>query len=643
MARTPHRNRSLLAAALLLAGSAHAQTYSKTETITYSDNQAAWVLGQVATVTDASTGAVQTSTTYDPTTALPTATSAFGKPQATMTYNADGTLATVKDGLNQTTTLSNWKRGIPQAIQFADTTTKSAVVNGNGWIESVTDENGVGYTTTYGYDAMGRLSNIVYPAGDSTVWTNTLREFRPLTAADYKPAGIAAGQWRLYEETGNHITITYYDAQWRPLIKHNYDVGNVAGTLQATLFQYDAGGRVVFASYPSSDSVPAAVGIWTFYDQLDRVTEVKQDSELGLLTTKTTYDPGFKTTVTNPRTKPTTTTYLAYDQPTTDWPLTITAPENAVTTITRDVFGKPLTLTRSGGGVTPQVRYYAYNGFQELCKGWEPETRGSIYSYDAAGNLLQSAAGLNTVTRDTTNCNADQFSAGRTVTRTYDSRNRLKTLVFPDGNGDQTWNYYNDGLPQQVTTNNNGNTVTNAYTYNKRRLLTGESMKPDTIQLGWGMGYGYNGLGQVVSEAYPASVSVNYAVNALGQTTQVTASSDGGAATTIASAASYFPNGALKQFTYGNGIVHAMTQNARQLPSRSTDGTVLDLGTTFDANGNVAGVLDYTASARQTKSMIYDGLDRLTGATSPMFGTASYSYDTLDNLKTVVAPGRTHT
>lgn len=56
---------------------------------------------------------------------------------------------------------------------------------------------------------------------------------------------------------------------------------------------------------------------------------------------------------------------------------------------------------------------------------------------------------------------------------------------------------------------------------------------------------------------------VAYTVNnALGQTTQVTASADAGAVATVASNASYYPNGGLKQFTYGNGIVHTMTQNA---------------------------------------------------------------------------------
>ena len=42
--------------------------------------------------------------------------------------------------------------------------------------------------------------------------------------------------------------------------------------------------------------------------------------------------------------------------------------------------------------------------------------------------------------------------------------------------------------------------------------------------------------------------------------------------------------------------------------------------------------------------MAYDGLDRLTDVASPMYGTngAHYTHDVLDNLTTVVAPGRNH-
>ena len=581
-------------------------------------------------------------------------TKAFGKLQASVTYDTTstvasgqrGTLKTVKDGNNNTSTFTNWKRGIPQTALYADSTTRAAVVNDSGWITSVTDE--VAAKTCYTYDAMGRIGGITYPSEtsngvcDTSKWSPMVRSFVPVASVEY---GIPAGHWRETVTIGNAVKIGYYDAMWRPLLVREYDASNMAGTQRVTKTAYDAEGRVSFAAYPMASVTYAAQqagdkGVTTFYDPLGRVTSASQDSELGLLTSLTTYNPGFTTTLTNPRGFSTTSTYLAYDQPITDWPLVINAPESATTTIVRDGFGKPTSLTRSGGGVTPVVRSYAYNSYQELCRTVEPETGATLFGYDAAGNLTWSAAGLASsqachATGNTTAINA------RKASRTYDNRNRMLTLAFPGGNGNQTWTYTPDGLPSTVSTNNSGNAVTNAYVYNKRRLMSGESMNPDTVQLGWGMGYGYNALGQVVSEAYPASVAVNYTVNALGQTSQVTASADGGAATTIASGASYFPNGALKQFTYGNGIVHTMTQNARQLPSQSVDGTVLNLTTTFDANGNVSAITDGTAAARQTRSMVYDQLDRLTSTTSPMFGTASYVYDTLDNLRQVNVSGGT--
>ena len=401
---------------------------------------------------------------------------------------------------------------------------------------------------------MGRMASITHPTGDTVAWAGTTRSFVPVASVEY---GIPAGHWRETVTTGNAVKITYYDAMWRPLLVREYDASNMAGTQRFTKTAYDAEGRVGFTAYPMASVTLAAQqagdkGITTFYDPLGRVSSTSQDSELGLLTTLTTYGTGFTTTVRNPRGFSTTSTYLTFDQPSTDWPLVITAPESATTTIARDTFGKPTSLTRSGGGVTPVVRTYAYYGSQELCRTVEPETGATLFGYDPAGNLTWSAAGMASSTACLGTYSSTPTAAinARKASRTYDNRNRLLTLAFPGSNGNQTWTYTPDGLPSTVSTNNGGNAVTNGYVYNKRRLMSGESMKPDTVQLGWGMGYGYNALGQVVSEAYPASFAVNYTVNALGQTSQVTASADGGAASTIASNASYFPNGALFFFNY---------------------------------------------------------------------------------------------
>src|SRR5690606_16789078 len=85
-------------------------------------------------------------------------TKVFGKLKSIFTYDNSasvasgqrGTIKTVKDGNNNVTTFSNWKRGIPQTLQYADGESRSGVVDDNGWVVALTDENG--YTRAYTYD-----------------------------------------------------------------------------------------------------------------------------------------------------------------------------------------------------------------------------------------------------------------------------------------------------------------------------------------------------------------------------------------------------------------------------------------------------------------------------------------------------------
>lgn len=611
---------------------------TRTETLAYHDNTTKWVLGQLAQT--AVNGIVTASATYDSTYATQLTFSAFTRLKQTLTWDTWspassgqlGTIQTVRDGNNNLTTLSSWKRGIPQGILHADNYTESAVVNDQGWITSVTDENG--FTTGYGYDAMGRLSSIVYPAGDSTVWNNTTLVFQPFGSAEY---GIAAGHWRQTVTTGNAVKVTYFDALWRPVLTREYDA-NVAGTLRFQRFSYDHEGHTTFASYPGATDALTA-GITTQYDALGRVAWVSQHSELGALNTYSSYLSGFQTQVTDPRGYQTTTSYLAFDEPTTEWPVLIAHPQGAYTHISRDVFGKPTQLRRSDsgspvGGSVALSRYYVYRpDYQTLCKTIEPETGATVRDYDGAGNLGWIASGLNLPS--TADCNLNEgYYSGRTVYRGFDARNRLGSLGFQDGRGNQTWVYTPDGLPSSITTNNanGGEQVINSYTYNKRRLLTSESLTQPGWYT-WTMNYGFDGNAHLSQQSYPSGLVVYRSLNALGQTTQVYDQFG----TTYASGVSYHPNGAVAGFTYGNGIVHTMTQNARQLPQRSTDGSVADLGYAYDPNGNVGQIADYV-NGQQTRGMSYDGLNRLTQTTSSMFGTASYGYDVLDNL-THVAVG----
>jgi len=595
---------------------------SRQVTTVYADFPAHWVLGHVSS--SSVNGISTTSTQYD-TLARATAEYQFGKLRHELGYHADGTLASVKDGRGNTITLTNWKRGIPQTVGFPDATQQTATVDDAGWIRSTSDQNG--FTTQYGYDGMGRITQIDHPGADTVAWNSTTQVYKAIPGAEY---GLPAGHWRRTAATGNARTITYYDALWRPIVTHEYDLASQGATQRFKRQAYNHRGQIVFASYPSSAD-QSDVGISTSYDVLGRVTGLVQDSELGDLVTLTDYLPGYRQRVTNPRGHATTTSFQTFDAPDTGAPIEVQQPEGVITQIERDVLGKPVAITRRNQtGDKSLTRRYVYDGNQQLCKVVEPETGATVSSYDGAGNIAWTAAGLSLVS--TASCDtALANSSGRRIDRSYDSRNRLLTLRFPDGNGDQDWTYTADGLADTVTTYNDAraNYVVNSFTYNKRRMMTSETqLQPGIATLS--LGYGYDANGSLSTLQYPNGLSVPFSPNALGQPSQ---------AGSYATQVSYFPNGGLKSFTYGNGVTHVLQQNLRQTPARSTDAGVIDQTFSYDANGNTTAIRDaYTTPGeyRGNRDMQYDALDRLTNANLINLRQEAFGLDALDNRTSLV-------
>ena len=608
---------------------------SRTDATEYHDNLALWVLGQVKKETNANTGWVAAQTGYDAL-ARPSQRYAFGRLVESYGYNPDGTLATVTDGRGNVTSLGNWKRGVPQSIQYADRSADSAVVDDNGWLSSVTDENG--YATSYAYDPMGRLQTVTPPAGDSNAWSSTQISFSRRDVDEY---GLPPGHWMQTTVVGGRACKNVFlDGFWRPVLTHEWDCADIPGTLRASVRRYDDKGRTVFSSYPVGYAeafgnvfTTPLKGTYTDYEPLGRVSLVQQDSELGRLATRTEYLAGFQTLTTNPRQLQTVVAYQTFDEPSTEAPIAMVHPEGARTNIWRDIFGAVTAIRRSSAdGATQVTRSYVYDGQHRLCKTVEPETGATAVGYDAANNIAWTAAGLALPASDQCNA-AEALASGRAVQRGYDARNRIKTLGFPDGRGNQSWEYWPDGLPRQIVTLNGDGSgaVANRYEYNKRRLLTREQLSFDAID--WAFGVGYTNEGQVASHTYPDGQQVAYDSNGLGQPRRVGA---------YASDVSYFANGGMARFVYGNGIVHTLTQNARGLAERSRDAgaaVLLDDSYDYDANGNVAAISDGRAGTPGNRSMSYDGLDRLTATAASMFGHAAYSYDALDNLRSVAIGG----
>jgi RHS repeat-associated protein len=101
----------------------------------------------------------------------------------------------------------------------------------------------------------------------------------------------------------------------------------------------------------------------------------------------------------------------------------------------------------------------------------------------------------------------------------------------------------------------------------------------------------------------------------------------------------------MKSLTYGNARVFTVTQNSRQLPEylkvMSGSSTISNLRYQYDANANITSITDAVTSSAN-RSMGYDGLDRLTSA-SGLWGSGSYTYDVLGNLKTKTEGGQAMT
>jgi len=600
------------------------QGNTTTNATAYYDHTTKWILSQVASVTEASTGLVVKNQTFNATTGTPENSYSFGRLTGTTAYDASGTLYAVYDPLNRWTVLSNYKRGTPQNIGYYDGTSESGIVNNLGNVTSHT--NAAGTTTTYGHDAMGRLASITYPGGDPVSYHPTYRAFEQVWTSEY---GLPAGHWRHTTSAGNSRSITYYDAFWRPRMTRTYDIANESNTSKMTVIRYDADAAKSFESYPQRfiSSVDATVtGTAFVYDNLRRITTQNQDSEIGVLATTTEYLVGaFQRRVTNPRGYQTTTAFQVFDTPSEDTPSTLWAPEGVTVVIARDVFGKPHSINRAGmyaGSPLSVTRSYVYDSYQRLCKTIEPESGATIQAYDGANNLEWKASGLNLPS--TTSCDQASVPANRKIQYGYYWDGKLMSTVYGDGSPSVTRNYTADGLPWQISSAG----ATWTLSYNNRRLMWRESFA--TAQTVSTFDHGFDAYGSDSSLTYPGGLAVSYAPNALGEPSQVGS---------FASGISYHPNGSVAGYSLGNGIAYTVTQNTRGLPLLARHAGVSQDLYSYDTNGNVASIVDQQEGLA-SRSMGYDGLDRLTAANG-IWGGGTYGYDPIDNLRTTTVGSRT--
>jgi YD repeat-containing protein len=582
------------------------------ETTSYDNNVPKWLIGRIGKVTERS-GKVMVENRYNPATGDLDSVWRFGRREWSMTYHPDGNVKTLTDGRNNTTTLTDYKRGIARRVNYADGNWERAEVDDLGLARSISrliGSNGETATTALDYDVMGRLARITHPAGDVVNWNPVTIELNQIWEQEYD---LQPGHWRQIVQAGSGIDVTYLDALWRPVFTDRWDQADRAATGRFVMHRYDFAGRQTFESFPKRSYGEVSDGVHQEYDALGRPTVRSTTSELGMLYDGNSYSAGFRKTYTDAGGNSTTYSYQAFDEPSEEAVSAISYPEGVSATIARDVFGKPAAVTRSGGGKS-LTRSYVYDEHERLCKTVEPETKATILDYDGANNVLWGATGLALTAPNT--CDRTSVPGSARVVYGYDNRNRLTSTTFGDGSPGIKRTYTPDGLPESLTSAG----AEWRYAYNKRRLNRDETLTYAGLR--YHIGRDYDANGSLARLTYPDDTTVSYSPNALGEPSQVGK---------FAQRISYHPNGAVQGFVYGNGIVHTMVENVRGLPQWSIDDSVLRDNYGYDRNANVVSIVD--GQEGYHRAMEYDLLDRLTHVNMPsLWGDAWYSYDAFDNL-----------
>lgn len=155
-------------------------------------------------------------------------------------YDAQGNVSQATFPRSLIHSYSVYKRGIPQSESQPEVITISRTVSDAGNV--VSETNGEGATTTFGYDGLNRLTAIGYPLGN--------------------PVSISYGTTSKIATRGSLTESTSYDGFGRP---SSVTLGGIQRA-----YQHDTLGRRTFESNPGS----TGIGTSYQYDILDRVTRV---------------------------------------------------------------------------------------------------------------------------------------------------------------------------------------------------------------------------------------------------------------------------------------------------------------------------------------------------------------------------------
>lgn len=539
--------------------------------------------------------------------------SEFGFTKMWMTYDTKGQLSTVRDALNNTTTLTDYYRGVARKTYKPNGALTQVGVNNFGEMTSMT--NPLGATVSIGRDGLGRVTSMSYPGGDTVAWATDYMSYVRLGASEL---GIPAGSWRGRKTIGNMQESMYFDAELRPVLVESRDTSTGSATYKR--MSYDYADRMLFSSYASTDFNVSA-GTRLTYDALGRMTQMMRTD--GAVLKTVAYLSGNRMQTTDGSGNATITTLQSFGSPGDGSPVLIQAPEGQTTSINRDIFGK--ILSASQGNFTQR---WLYDGYQRLCKKIEPETGQTVMAYDAVGRISWTAKG---VAGDSNSC-GNTSAPSNAVFMSYDNLSRPVLISYPDSTGNVSMSY--DGAGRLLTATNP--TAAWSYGYNLRGLMETERVQIDGRS--FDIRKNYNSAGSLQSYTYPDGLNIDYSPDAFGRPTRLYARccNETVVLGTFASGIQYHPNGVVRQYGLGNGLSYSSTLNPRQLPEtlqvRNGVGTLFqNLTYSYNIDNDVTSIVDGVDGTDSVGNLTYDGLHRVKSANG-LWGSYGYNYDVINNL-----------
>jgi len=327
-----------------------------------------------------------------------------------------------------------------------------------GSLESVTDA--LNNTTTYYRDNLSRATNIIYPGNISVLQEfNLLGQLVRTTDAwgsetnSYNNQGLLVGVSNAFGQVSKRV----YDIEDR--VVESVDANGVSVDMT-----YDDLGRVLTRTYPDTGVESfgyGATGLIRYTNQLGKVTRYGNDAA------------GRRVAETNANNEVVSFTY----SPAGDL-LTLTDGKDHVTTWDFDDYGRVISKVDH---TDTEILRLDYDPNGRLTNRWTAAKGDTRYTYDAVGNLK-----------------GVDYPVTEDISLSYDAVNRLTNMV--DGVGTTKYTYTAFGAPQSEDGPWADDTVTLTY---QAGLRSGSSLQQPSASA-WAQTYGHDSAKRLTSVTSPA-------------------------------------------------------------------------------------------------------------------------------------------